>query len=108
MTISTKFAKRVSENLKKYQGIIAQIKKKDANESDTVTVITDIFQDVFGYDKYADITSEYAIKGTYCDLAILDDHKKISFLVEVKGISVSLNESHIKQALDYGANAGVS
>jgi hypothetical protein len=108
MNIPTKFSKRLNENLKKYQGIIAQIKKKDANESDTVTVITDIFQDIFGYDKYADITSEYAIRGTYCDLAILDDHKKIQFLVEAKAISVSLNDSHIKQALDYGANAGVN
>jgi predicted type IV restriction endonuclease len=108
MNISAKFTKRVNDNLKKYQSIIAQIKKKDANESDTVTVITDIFQDIFGYDKYADITSEYAIRGTYCDLAILNDHKKIEFLVEVKAISVALNDNHIKQALDYGANAGVN
>jgi predicted type IV restriction endonuclease len=108
MNIPAKFVKRVDENLRKYQNVIAQIKKKDANESDTVTVITDILQDVFGYDKYADITSEYAIRGTYCDLAILDDHRKIRFLVEVKAVSVALNENHIKQALDYGANAGVN
>ncbi|MDR1901168.1 MAG: type I restriction enzyme HsdR N-terminal domain-containing protein [Treponema sp.] len=108
MNVPAKFTKRVNENLKKYQGIITQIKKKDANESDTVTVITDILQDVFGYDKYSDITSEYAIKGTYCDLAILDGHKKISFLIEVKAVSVALNDNHIKQALDYGANAGVN
>jgi predicted type IV restriction endonuclease len=108
MTIPAKFAKRITENLKKYQGVITQIKKKDANESDTVTVITDLLQDIFGYDKYSDITSEYAIRGTYCDLAILDSHKKIRLLVEVKAISVALNDNHIKQALDYGANAGVS
>ena len=108
MNIPAKFAKRVNDNLKKYQGIITQIKKKDANESDTVTLITDILQDVFGYDKYSDITSEYAIRGTYCDLAILDDRKKIRFLIEVKAISVTLTDSHIKQALDYGANAGVT
>jgi hypothetical protein len=108
MNIPAKFAKRVNENLKKYQGVIAQIKKKDANESDTVTVITDILQDIFGYDKYSDITSEYAIRGTYCDLAILDAHKKIRFLIEVKAISVTLNDGHLKQALDYGTNAGVN
>jgi predicted type IV restriction endonuclease len=108
MNIPAKFVKRVNESLKKYQGVITQIKKKDANESDTVTVITDILQDIFGYDKYSDITSEYAIRGTYCDLAILDDHKKIRFLVEIKAVSVTLNDNHIKQALDYGANAGVN
>jgi hypothetical protein len=67
-----------------------------------------MLQDIFGYDKYTDITSEYAIRGTYCDLAIPDDHKKIRFLIEAKAVSVTLNDSHIKQALDYGANAGVN
>jgi hypothetical protein len=108
MKLSAGFVKRVTENMKKYQGIVAQIKKKDANESDTVTVITDILQDVFGYNKYTEITSEYAIRGTYCDLAVIGANKKIRFLIEVKAISVALNDSHIKQAIDYGANAGVS
>lgn len=108
MTIPTKFTKRVNDTLKKYQDVVALIKKKDANESDTVTVVADIFQDVFGYDKYSDITSEYAIKGTYCDLAIIDSNKKIRFLTEVKAISVALTDSHLKQAIDYGANAGVN
>jgi predicted type IV restriction endonuclease len=108
MNIPSKFVKRLNDNLKKYQGVISQIKKKDANESDTVTVITDVLQDIFGYDKYQDITSEYAIRGTYCDLAVLDDHKKIRILIEVKAISVTLNDNHLKQALDYGANAGVN
>jgi hypothetical protein len=68
MNLSATFIKRQTENIKKYQKIVSQIKKKDANESDTVTVIIDILQDIFGYDKYAEITSEYAIRGTYCAL----------------------------------------
>ncbi|GHV79838.1 hypothetical protein AGMMS49944_16290 [Spirochaetia bacterium] len=108
MKLSAGFMKRVTENVKKYQGIVTQIKKKDANESDTVTVITDILSDVFGYNKYTEITSEYSIKGTYCDLAIIGPNKKIRFLIEAKAISVTLNESHIKQAIDYGSNAGVN
>jgi hypothetical protein len=100
MNIPAKFTKRLNENIKKYQGVISQIKKKDANESDTVIVITDILQDVFGYDKYSEITSEYAIRGTYCDLALLDDHKKIRILIEAKAISVTLNDNHIKQAIE--------
>ena len=108
MNIPAKFTKRLNDNIKKYQGIISQIKKKDANESDTVTVIIDILQDIFGYDKYQDITSEYSIRGTYCDLAILDDRRKPRILMEVKAVSVTLNDNHIKQALDYGANAGVN
>jgi hypothetical protein len=40
MNIPAKFVKKLNDNLKKYQGVISQIKKKDANKSDTVTVIT--------------------------------------------------------------------
>jgi hypothetical protein len=108
MNIPAKFIRRVNENLKKYQEVVTHIKKKDANEADTVTVVTDILQDILGYDKYKEITSEYAIRGTYCDLAIIDGNKKIRFLIEVKAISVTLSENHLKQAIDYGANSGVN
>jgi predicted type IV restriction endonuclease len=40
-------------------------------------------------------------------LAIVDG-KKIRFLIEVKAVSISLNENHLKQALNYGATAGVN
>jgi len=109
MNIPAKFTKRLSDGLKKYQDVIARLKKRDANESDTVTVVTDILQDIFGYDKYKEITSEFAIRGTYCDLAIIDPRsKKIRFLIEVKAISIALNDNHVKQAIDYGVNSGVS
>jgi hypothetical protein len=70
MNIPAKFTKRVSENLKRYQDVISNLKKRDANESDTVTAVADILEAIFGYDKYEELTSEYAIRGTYCDLAI--------------------------------------
>jgi predicted type IV restriction endonuclease len=61
---------------------------------------------VFGYDKYAELTSEHAIRGTYCDLAVrLED--KLSHLIEVKAIGAGLNDRHVKQAVDYAANQGV-
>jgi hypothetical protein len=108
MNITAKFTKRVNNNLKRYQEVVASIKKRDANETDTVTVIKDMLADIFGYDKYTEITSEYAIRQTYCDLAIVDGNKKVRFLIEVKGVSIILNDNHLKQAIDYGANAGVN
>lgn len=62
--------------------------------------------EVFGYDKYAEITSEYTIKGTYCDLAIKLEGK-LQMLVEVKAIGLDLKDAHLKQAVDYAANQGV-
>jgi hypothetical protein len=62
--------------------------------------------DVFGYDKYSELTSEYAIRGTFCDLAVKLD-AKLSTLIEVKAIGIDLKEQHVKQAVDYAANQGV-
>lgn len=74
-------------------------------ETDTVTIIKDMMADIFGYDKYSELTSEYAIRGTYCDLAVKLDGK-LSTLIEVKAIGIDLKEQHVKQAVDYAANKG--
>ena len=108
MNVPAKFTKRVNDNLKKYQGIITDLKKKDSNEADTVRVIAGMLECFFGYNRFTEVTSEYAIGGTYCDLAIIDKRKKIRFLIEVKAASSALKENHVKQAIDYGANAGVN
>lgn len=103
--VPAKVATRLAASLKRFQPILEDLRKRDVNESDTVTLVTDILGDVFGYDKYGQITSEVAIRGTYCDLAIkLEGH--VAMLIEVKAIGMELKESHTKQAVDYAANQG--
>lgn len=105
-TIPAKVQQRFQDGIKKYKKILSKAQSQDINESDTVTIITDMLQDVFGYEKYSEITSEFAIKKTFCDLAIkLDDTVKL--LIEVKSAGMSLKDIHLKQAVDYGANAGI-
>ena len=106
MAIPKKIDDRIKAGLKKYQPVLANAKTRDVGEADTVTIIKDMLSDVFGYDKYSEITSEYAIRGTYCDLAIKLDGK-LSTLIEVKAVGIELKEQHVKQAIDYGANQGV-
>lgn len=104
--IPTKVQTRLVTGIKKFQNILKTAKAKDINESDTVTIIMDMLSEVFGYDKYSEITSEYAIKKTYCDLAIKIDNK-LRFLIEVKAAGLELKTDHIKQVVDYGSNQGV-
>lgn len=102
-------AKRVQERLagsiKRFQPIIENAKSRDVNESDTVIIVTDMLSEMFGYDKYAEVTSEHAIRGTFCDLAIKLDGR-IPLLIEVKAIGLELKEQFVKQAVDYAANLG--
>lgn len=104
--IPNKVKDRLVAGIKKFQPILAAAKSRDINESDTVVIITDLLADLFGYDKYSEITSEYAIRGTYVDLAIKLDGR-LHILIEVKAIGQDMKEAFIKQAVDYGANQGV-
>lgn len=103
--IPVKVIERFKDNLAKIQKVIEQAKNRDINEADTVVIVSDVLSLLFGYDKYTEITREYAIKGQYCDLAVKSE-EKLKFLIEVKAIGITLSEKHYQQALDYGANNG--
>ena len=106
MKMSKKTEDRVKSSVVKFQKVLAVAKARDLNESDTVTLIADMLNEVFGYDKYLEVTSELAIRGTYCDLAIkLED--KFEYLIECKSIGTELKENHLRQAIGYGANKGI-
>jgi len=104
--IPAKVASRIAAGIKFFQPVILTAKSRDVNESDTVTIITDMLERILGYDKYTDVTSEHVIRGTYCDLAIKVDGD-LSMLIEVKAINLELKDQFVKQAVDYAANQGV-
>ena len=106
MAIPNKIAGRLSLGLKRFQPIISSAKARDANESDTSMIVTDMMAELFGYDKYSEVTKELAIRGTYCDLATKIEGK-FQMLIEVKAVGIDLKESHIKQAVDYASNKGI-
>lgn len=106
MAVPSKIQTRLIDGLKKFQPIIEAAKIRDANESDTVVMLTGILSDILGFDKYTDITTEHAIRGTFCDLA-LKINGNISIIIEAKAVGIELKDPHVKQAVDYGANKGI-
>ncbi|MBN2559835.1 MAG: type I restriction enzyme HsdR N-terminal domain-containing protein [Phycisphaerae bacterium] len=104
--IPKKVLERFVKTVPRFQKVLQIAKDRDVNEADTVAVLNDVFGEVFGYHKYLEVTSEVAIRGTYCDLAVKVEDK-LQFLIEVKAIGIDLKDAHMKQACDYGANHGV-
>lgn len=96
---------RFRNKLKKYKPILESAKSRDVNESDTSLIVAGILTEMLGYDRFVDVTTEYSIRSTYCDLAVKVGTKLV-FLIEVKAIGVELKENHLKQAVDYAANEG--
>lgn len=97
--IPKRLVDRYAKNLGKYQKVLSIAIDRDINEADTVAIVQDILSDILGYDKYLEVTSEYAIRGTFCDLAVKAE-SKIQFLIEVKAVGIDLKDNHIKQAVD--------
>ncbi len=101
-----KTEERIKTGLTKFRKVLEFAKERELNESDTVAIITDILAEVFGYDKYLEVTSELAVRGMYCDLAIKIG-EKFEYLIECKAIGHDLKENHLRQAINYGANKGI-
>lgn len=105
--VPKRVADRLVRAVAKFKTVLQIAKDRDVNEADTVSVIMDMLAEIFGYDKYLEVTREFAIRGTFCDLAIKMDGK-VEFLIEAKAIGLELKDNHLRQAIDYGANNGVS
>lgn len=109
MKATKKVEERLKTSLTKFKKVLTIAKDRDVTESDTVAIINDILAETFGYEKYTEITSELMIRGTFCDLAIrLDDSFEKGMLIECKRVGTDLKEEHIRQAVNYGVNKGIS
>ena len=105
-SIPQKVSERLSQGIKRFQPILTNAKSRDVNESDTVIIVTDMLSEIFGYDKYSEITSEFAIRSTFCDLAT-KINGTVQLLIEVKAIGLELKDNYVKQAVDYAVNQGI-
>jgi hypothetical protein len=94
---------RLVRGMTKFQQVLQIAKDRDVNEADTVSIIKDVLAEVFGYDKYLDVTSEFAVRGTFCDLAIKIENK-VEFLIEAKAIGLELKEGHLRQATSFASS----
>jgi predicted type IV restriction endonuclease len=104
--LSKKVRERFTKQVPTFQKVLIGAKDRDVNESDTVTIVTDILAEVLGFAKYTEITGEHAIRGTFCDLAVQLEGR-VRYLIEVKAVGIPLKDAHLRQALNYGANHGV-
>lgn len=93
--------------LRRYKKIFREAAQEKLNEADTVSRVMRFCEDGLGYDGFKEVSREYAVKGTFVDLALKVDGEPRIF-VEVKAAGGNLRESHTQQAQNYAANRGVS
>jgi len=103
--IPSRVRDRIVTNIKKFQPIVAAAKAKDVGEGDTVALVHDMLAELFGYDRFSEITSECKVKANFADLAVKLE-EKIQLLIEVKAIGKELRD-HRGQARGYAADKGI-
>jgi phage anti-repressor protein len=97
---------RVKAGVRKFSRPLADFVARDVNEADTRLLITDFLCEVLGYDKYSDVTAEFAIKGDFADYGLRID-KQLVALIEAKRATTKLSPKHLRQVEDYGVREGV-
>ncbi len=97
---------RIRAAIRKFSKPLSDLVARDANEGDTRLLITDFLCDALGYDKYADLTTEYQVKGEFADYGIRIDKQLVAF-IEVKRVTTKLDAKHLRQVEMYAVNEGV-
>ncbi|MFD6055549.1 type I restriction enzyme HsdR N-terminal domain-containing protein [Agromyces sp. NPDC060279] len=92
--------------LRKFQRPLQDLVERDANEGDTRLLVTDFLCMALGYDKYEDLTTEYAVRGEFADYGVRIDKQLIAF-IEVKRAAQQLNARHLRQVETYAVKEGL-
>ena len=96
----------IRKDLKKMVRHLIRAKEDDLNEADTVRLISEVLENVLGYNVFTEITREQNIKRKYVDLAIKIDGK-VRLIIEVKSAGSQLRERFIEQAQNYAAHGNI-
>lgn len=97
---------RIRTSIRRFAKPLADLAARDANEGDTRLLVTDFLCEALGFDKYSDLTTEYAVKGDFADYGVRIDKDLVAF-IEVKRITTKLSDRHLRQVEMYAVNEGV-
>lgn len=96
----------IKSALRRYQKPLNDLVQRDANEGDTRLLVTDMLCDAFGYDKYENLTTEFAVRGEFADYGIRIEKQLVAF-IEVKRAAQKLNARHLRQVETYAIKEGL-
>jgi len=97
---------QIRSHVRKFAKPLRELVERDANEGDTRVLVTDMLCDALGYDKYEDLTTEYAVRGEFADYGVRVDKQMVAF-VEVKRAAQDLHARHLRQVETYAVKEGV-
>ncbi|MGG7466213.1 hypothetical protein [Plantibacter sp. YIM 135347] len=96
----------VRASIRKFAKPLQELVSRDANEGDTRLLVTDMLCYGLGYDKFEDLTTEYAVRGEFADYGVRIDKQLVAF-IEVKRAAQKLSPKHLRQVETYAVKEGL-
>lgn len=95
-----KSKERIRKGIERYQDVLHQAAQRGINEADTSTLVQSMLVDLLGYDRFSDLTGQFATKGRWADWAVKQDDT-LCFFVEVKSLGSKLRDKDLFQVTSY-------
>lgn len=96
----------IRAGIRKFQKPLSDLVERDANEGDTRLLVTDFLCHALGFDKFEDLTTEFAVRGEFADYGLRVDKQLVAF-IEVKRVAQKLNARHLRQVETYAIKEGL-
>lgn len=96
----------IKTGIRRFAKPLAELVSRDANEGDTRLLITDFLCEALGYDKFEDLTTEYAVRYEFADYGVRIN-KQLTAFIEVKRAAQQLSPKHLRQVETYAVKEGL-
>ena len=98
--ISKRIQDRIKAAMRRFKPLLKAARERDAGRADTATLALDLLSELFGYDRYTEITSELDNKESVFDFAIQTDDQP-RMLVRVSPIGFAPDDRYLLATAQY-------
>ena len=98
--IPHKIQERIKAALRRFKPLLKAARERDAGRADTATLALDLLSELFGYDRYSEITSELDNKESVFDFSIQTEGQP-RMLVRVSPIGMAPDDRYLLATAQY-------
>jgi len=104
--IPHKIQERIKAALRRFKPLLKAARERDAGRADTATLALDLLSELFGYDRYTEISSELDNKESVFDFSIQTEGQP-RMLVRVSPIGMAPDDRYLLATAQYAQMNGV-
>ena len=104
--ITKKVQERLRAGLRRFKPLLKSARERNANRADTATLALDLLSDLFGFDRYSEVTSELDNREAVYDF-VIHSSGSVAMLVRVSPISAAPDDRYLLATAQHALLNGV-